>query len=226
MNSNLYELLEVSQSASQEAIESNYKRLYSKHATPASVGDEDATNQLIVLREAYRTLSNVELRRKYDLKLETQQSSASLKETSSNSMLKVWIVIFAIGASAFGYGKYQSAQEKARLEKERIEATAKLAEIEAQRLEAEKLASLRAEERRLQTLEALERQQRERDFAYGKQVSRELERAETQARQERERAERQRTQEEKQKQNDYERQLAKERALARQMEQDRLRNRY
>ncbi|MBS1145208.1 MAG: DnaJ domain [Proteobacteria bacterium] len=227
MYSNLYEILEVSQSASQEAIDANYKRLHLKHSDPASKGDEDATNQLIALREAYRTLSDVELRRKYDNKLDSQQSNLIIEETSSHSLLKILLVVSTIGACLFGYGKHQAAQEKARLEKEQIAATAKLAELEAQREQTERLAILQAEQQRLQAQAILERQQRESDYAYGKQVSRDLERAETQARQEREKEERQRTLAEKQKQNEFERQLAKERALARQMEHDRLqRSRY
>lgn len=64
MAKTLYDLLEVSQTASAESIAASYRRLQAAQA--ALVGDpqcgEDATNQLIALREEQQRLYEAERR--------------------------------------------------------------------------------------------------------------------------------------------------------------------
>lgn len=224
MAGTLYDLLEVSRSASRESIVAAYHRLHAKFSEPAASGDEDAINHLVALREAHRILANPESRRKYDERLDLQQSEQLAAHDSSISFAKVLPLVSLLAVSGLFYAKYQSEQEKARLAQEQVAASVRAAELEAQRERDQRFAESQAEQQRLRA-EALERNEREREIAYGRQVSHELERAEVRLRIERERAERERANAERQKQYDYERQLSKEKALARQMELERLRYR-
>jgi len=214
MANNLYELLEVNPSASQEAIASSYQRLHAKYSDQAGNGGEDATNLLIALREARHILSDPERRRRYDEKLEARQSEFNTPTPQPNSFFKLLVIAGIIGFCSLGYAKYQSELEKARLEREKTAAMAKQAEIEAQKEREEKLAAQQAimQQRRD---ESIERYNRERDMAYANQVSRDIQRAESQARRE---AEQQRANIERQQRYEAERQLAKDKAYLRQLE--------
>lgn len=66
MGTTLYDLLEVSQNASQETITLSYQRLHGIYSACTDSENESATNQLIALREAFQTLSNPEKRKRYD----------------------------------------------------------------------------------------------------------------------------------------------------------------
>jgi len=217
MANNFYDLLEVNKSASQEAIAASYKRLHSKLADQAGAGNEDATNSLIALRESYQTLSEPERRRRYDERLEARQGEQQLADREPFSFVKLLVIVSVIGLCGVGYGKFQSDQEKARLERDKAVAIAKIAEVEARKEREDREASDQAERKRLSD-EATERYNRERDLAYGNQVSRELQRSETQLRIDRERAEQQRSSATRQQQYEAERQLAKDKAYLRQLE--------
>lgn len=221
MATNLYDLLEVNQSASQEAIVAGYKRLQAKFVDLAAQGDEDATNQLIALKEAHATLSEPDRRRRYDERLLERQAEAPMTSAQPSGFLRLLIMAAVIGICGVGYAKYQSDQERARLERERIVAETKQAELQARREQEDKLAAQQAEQRRLRD-EAIERANRERELAYGNQVSRNLQREEALARQ---REEQQRASEERQQRYDAERQLAREKAYLRQVEAENARNR-
>ncbi|WP_265949204.1 J domain-containing protein [Dechloromonas sp. A34] len=221
MATNLYDLLEVNQSASQEAIAAGYKRLQAKFVDPAAQGDEDATNHLIALREAHSTLSDPDRRRRYDERLVQRQAEPLATSAQPGGFTRLIVVAAIIGVCGVGYAKYQSDQEKARLERERVVAEAKQAEIQAKREQEEMLAAQQAEQRRLRE-EAIERANRANDLAYANQVSRNVYHQETLARQQ---EERQRVSAEREQNYDAARQLAREKAYLRQLESENARNR-
>lgn len=210
MPNTLYDLLEVSQTASPSSISEGYKRLYAGCAEQSANGDEDATNRLIALREAFNTLSNPEKRKAYDLKLEARSSGLATENQPSFPFFKLLLLVIVLGTCGVSYSKYQSVQEQARLEREKTVAATRMAELEVQKAREEKRDAEQAESQRRRD-EAFERANREREYSYGKQVSRDIQRAETSARSEKEREERQR-------QYDAERQLAKEKATLRRLE--------
>lgn len=214
MSNTLYDLLEVSQTASQSAISESYKRLYAGCAEQSACGDEDATNRLIALREAFNTLSRPEKRKAYDLKLEARSSAPATESQSSFPFFKLLLLAIVLGTCGVSYSKYQSVQEQARLEREKTAAATRMAELEAQKAREEKMDAEQAESRRRRD-EAFERANREREYSYGKQVSRDIQRAETAVNREKER---EREREERQRQYDAERQLAKEKATLRRLE--------
>lgn len=215
MANTLYDLLEINQSASPEAIAAGYRRLHQRFAEPAGAGDEDATNRLIALREAYTTLSDPVRRQRYDARLAAREVEDT--EAPPTAFVK-WLLIAAVlGASGVGYAKYRAEQAQARLESERAIAASKAAELEAQKDYEEKLAASRAEQQRRRDL-AADQASRERDIAYSNQVSRNLQHAETQARWERQREEQHQATLERQQQYEAERQLAREKAYLRKIE--------
>lgn len=224
MPNTLYDLLEVSTSASQESITASYQRLHAQYAALQSSTDgEDATNRLIALREAYTTLSNTERRKAYDEKLAARAAAEVVQEAQPRSMIKILLLAAVIGTSGLGYAKYQSNREQVALEKERAAAAAavRLAEIEAQRAreqeERERIAARQADYQHQQA-EARERYERERDMAYGRQISRDIQRGEAMAQQERQREEQRKLREEQQRQYEAERRLAQDKATLRRME--------
>jgi len=213
----LYDLLEVNASASHEAIAASFIRLNACHRPLAASGEEDATNQLIAIREAYSTLSNPERRRRYDEKLATRLEAVTSNDTPKLSFLKLLTLLAVAGLLALGYGKYQSELEKARLERERIVAAAKAAELDAQRVREEKAAADQADRQR-RADEAAERNERARDILYGSQITRSVQYSEAQLRLEQQRAEQQRANAERLRVAEANRQLAKDKAYLRELE--------
>jgi len=217
MANDLYELLEVNASASQDAIAASYKRLHAKSAELVAQGDEDATNFLVALREAYATLSDPARRQRYDARLAARNSGVLASEERPNSFFKLLLIALVLGASGVGYAKYQADQEKLRLESVREAAAVKKAELEAQKAREEKAMAKEADEQRRQE-EEIERLNRQRDIAYGNQVSRDIQRAEAQARYEKQKEEQRLAQIEREQKYAAERQLAREKAYLRQVE--------
>ncbi len=218
----LYELLEVSQTASSDAIAANYERLHTSLAERLAKGDEDASNLMIAIREAFSTLSNPSHRKRYDEKLALKNYEGQVKVEQPSSVFR-WVVFgLLLVLLAFAFSRYQSDKEKKLLELEREKelATAKMLELQAKKIEDERVALEQANRQRIQQ-ELQERNERERAIAYGNQVSRELRLAEAQsesrANYEKQRLERERL-------SDAERQLAKEKAYLRQIELERYRN--
>lgn len=223
MTKTLYDLLEVSQTASPESIAACYRRLQAAQA--ALVGDpergEDATNQLIALREAYATLSDPVRRQAYDARLAARTADEHSPETAVSPRLRLAVLAVLIGACGLGYAKYQSDREKAALEREQTAAAVRQAEIavqqEREQAEHDRWAARDAEYQR-QREEARARLEHERDLAYGRQVSRDVQRAEQQAERERQREEQRRQREEQQRVYEAERRLAQEKATLRRIE--------
>ncbi len=228
MANTLYDLLEVSTSASQESITVSYQRLHAHYAALQSSSDgEDATNRLIALREAYTTLSNTERRKAYDEKLAARAAAEVVQEAQPRSYISALLLAAVIGTSGLGYANYQSNREQAALEKER--AAVRLAEIEAQRAreqeQSERMAARQADYQRQQA-ESRERYERERDLAYGRQVSRDIQRGEAMAQQEKQREEQRKLRDEQQRQYEAERRLAQDKATVRRMEAENNRRYY
>lgn len=223
MKKNLYDLLELSQSASQEAINAAYLRLSSK----ISGTDPDSENRKNLLDDAFSTLSQPALRRRYDASLNT----AYVSESSSRggiSFFKLLIVALLIAACGLGYAKYARDQEYARLERERVAAEARKAALLAE----EEREQIRAENERRQEALRVEQQQRRdlelarRDATYSSQNQsyaarqvelqqlREQRQAESKQMQEQREVEARRRQE----QNEAQRRLEREKAYLRQLE--------
>lgn len=225
MSANLYELLEVSQTAGPDAIESAYRRLSANSSELAAGGDEDATNRLIALREAYKTLSNQELRRKYDDRLAARQAHVDLPDKSPFPFFKVLLLVGVLVFGAVAYSKNQAEQEKARLVREQAAAELRAAELQAAKDREEQLAADR-EALQQRKAEALERFNRQQDIAYGNRIARDNQQAEARGRYEQERSERERLTAERQRQHENERQLEREKAQLRRMEAENSRYRY
>lgn len=231
MQKSLYDLLEVSATAGQDSIAVSYRRLHAKFAELQSSSDnEDATNQLIALREAYSTLSNPERRAAYDEKLAAHATVEQSQDGEPRSYAKLLVLLALIGACGFGYARYQSNQaQQAALDREKAAAEVRLAEIEAQR-ERERLAqerhAARQEESQREQEERRARYERERDQEYGRQISRDLQRQEATAQYEKQREDQRKLREEQQRQSDAERRLAQDKATLRRMEAENARRYY
>lgn len=231
MQKNLYDLLEVSATASPDSIAASYRRLHARFAELQGGSEgEDATNQLIALREAYSTLSNPERRAAYDEKLASRAIAEQAQMSEPRSHAKLLVLLALIGACGFGYARYQSnLAQQAVLEREKAAAEVRLAEIEAQRererVERERYAARQAESQREQD-ERRARYERERDQEYGRQVSRDLQRQEAAAQYEKQRDEQRKVREEQQRQNEAERRLAQDKATLRRMEAENARRYY
>lgn len=223
MEKTLYDVLEVSQSASHESISSNYKRLAEALKAISAQGDEDATNQLIALREAFQTLSDPAKRLRYDQSLTLRQTSTPPDGTRRFTpyVLGGVMAIAITGSLQYMQNRQQQlAQEVAQREAERIETMTRQAEQENTRAHEERMAIIaahQAENLRMQK-EMMARQAREADIAYGNQVSQNISRAEQEARHAKLQAEQVRLNAERQRQQDAERQLEREKAFLRQRE--------
>lgn len=224
MANTLYDLLEVNQAGSAEAIAASYKRLHDQHAELAATGDEDATNRMIALREAFNTLSDPIRRQRYDASLAAREEG-EMRQVRTRPFVKLILIAGVIGFVGITYKKYETAQELARLDAERAVAAAIMAEAEAKKAAEERLAAEQAARQRLRE-EAMERANRERDIAYGNEVSRDIERTEAEARRAKQREEQARINAERQKEYEAERQLAREKAYLRQIEAEKNRYRY
>ena len=223
MKKNLYDLLELSQSASQEAINAAYLRLSSK----ISGTDPDSVNRKNLLDDAFSTLSQPALRRRYDASLAAVYAPES-GSGGSVSFFKLMIITLLIAACGLGYAKYAKDQEYARLERERIAAEARKAALLAE----EEREQFRAENERKQEALRVEQQQRRelelarRDATYSAQNQsyaarqvelqqlREQRQVESKQAQEQREAEVRRRQE----QNEAQRRLEREKAYLRQLE--------
>lgn len=161
----LYDILEVSPGASDEAIHRAYTFLSAKYDpnSESNRAKPEARVQHEAVKQAFVTLSNPERRAQYDKKLELRSAPAELKNVQvvepfwTTSKLLVVALIVVVG----GAYVYQHRREVARLETEKAIAAARAkAEEEKAKAEAE-LALQRERERRA----AEERERRERDVA-------------------------------------------------------------
>lgn len=83
---NYYEILKVSQTASQQEIRDSYKNLIKKYHPDIYTGNHEYAEKITKeLNDAYKTLSNEETRKEYDLSLIPPETSSSNTYYSSYS---------------------------------------------------------------------------------------------------------------------------------------------
>jgi hypothetical protein len=86
MKKTLYDILEVTATASDEVIKSSFEVLSAKYRSLADAGNADAENQLKFLAEAYRTLANPRSRAAYNMKLTPTETIPVYGENEGNSV--------------------------------------------------------------------------------------------------------------------------------------------
>lgn len=166
MGRSLYDLLEVSEIASNEVIHAAYSRLSEKLKTKiANENAPDTEVQLRALTDAYRMLSNPQSRQRYDASL-AMKNVVYEEDTPFWTKTKVAIfsviTILAVGA----YAKHNQTIEREQTERARI--AAEQAEKERQvKLEEEKDRLAREQELQHRQDEARQQAQLERDRHYG-----------------------------------------------------------
>ena len=164
MSKTLYDILEVSLSASPESIRAAYERLSAKFSE--SSANPAVKLQATAITEAFLTLNNPAKRAQYDktLLVRTQPPAYSVEMVDPFWTLPKLIVLLAI-VLAFGGMYYKHNKDQAKLEAEKAIAVAKAKEAEekAKAEAAQQQFELAAQ--REQALQE-ERQRRERDAAF------------------------------------------------------------
>jgi DnaJ-class molecular chaperone len=154
-----YNLLEVSQSATQEAIAAAYKCRHAQLATRINGiegADEETLDRITALREAFSTLSDPERRRDYDLQLKTRGNQASSISEEAPRFLKPLVLVGLAAVFGLGYPRFHAEQE----ERERVAAEARMVDLQLQTERAEKKAAVQAglEHRRDEAMERFNRE--------------------------------------------------------------------
>ena len=133
MKKNLYDVLELSQHASVEAIEAAYQRLSEKFS-PDRVGNAaipDADFHYKLVKEAYATLSIPDRRLFYNLTLQERllPSAESFEEDapywSFSKFTTFALMLFSLVAIGL-YLNHKSALEKTRIEEEKVRAAERI----------------------------------------------------------------------------------------------------
>lgn len=217
MAGNLYDLLQVSQLASQDVI----KAAYIKLSEAVTGHDDDADVRRKALDEAFLTLGNPESRQRYDARLASRLQITEIQDDRKRGHAGLVLSLLVIAATAFGYFKYNEGQERARVERERLISERRSAELAARRDAEEKAQE--AERVRLEQFAArqqqldFERNRRESDVQYRSNLA-----AEERNRREEERLrqdmDRKAQQAREAEQRDAQRRLDREKALLRQLE--------
>ena len=141
----LYEVLEVAQTASHETIEAAYRTLSERIKTRAARDPQGAAVMATAVDEAYRTLSNEDLRARYDARIAPRPVLNAIPEVDDRPwLLRNWVLILVLALAAGGaYGyhrhveKEKAAIAKALREKEELLAKQKAEQEERERLQAE-----------------------------------------------------------------------------------------
>lgn len=123
----LYQVLEVAQNASQETIDAAYRSISARLRERLARDADGAAIARTAVEEAYRTLSNDNLRKRYDTRLAFGGADATpVVETDERPWVArnmAWLLIAAaVSAGAYGYHHH--------VQKERAEAAAQLREKE------------------------------------------------------------------------------------------------
>lgn len=146
MGRTLYEILEVSENASQEVIHAAYSRLSEKLKSKiANAHAPDAEMLLTAISDAYRTLSNPQSRHRYD-------STLAMKTVVYEEDAPFWTktkIAFTAATMLLAFGVY--AKHSRDIEREQTER----ARIAAEQVENARVAKLEEEK---------DRQEREKDM--------------------------------------------------------------
>lgn len=218
MKKTLYDLLELSQTASQEAVGAAYHRLSAK----ISGTDEDAENRRKILDETFFTLSQPARRERYDKTLAAANLSSDAAFYDNGRMqpiTKFLLILFLIAICGFSYAKYSKDKEAAKLERERIVAEERIAALRT----AEELAKLqadkdkRAEELRLDQRQHYETIQARNEAA---QITRNQAYAMQQIETQRQREQRELENNQRREQFEAQRRLERDKAQLRQLESE------
>ena len=155
---NLYEILEVAQNATPETIEAAYQSICARLRKRAERDAAGAAVLQSALDEAYRTLSNPDQRKRYDIKLVSRSIPIAPAVDDRPWLVRHAFALIILGVSlASGYGYHRHVQS------ERAAAEARLREQEV--LLAKQKAE-RDEEERRQAANAQARQKRIEDAQY------------------------------------------------------------
>jgi curved DNA-binding protein CbpA len=163
MGKSLYDILEVSLSASPESIRAAYERLSAKF--PVSNANPDAKLQATAITEAFLTLGNPAKRAQYDTTLADRRQPViySVEAVEPFWTLPKFLVLLAV-IVACGGAYYNYSKEQARLHAERAIAVAKAKEAEEKTKAEAAQQQFELATQREQTLQE-ERQRSERDLA-------------------------------------------------------------
>jgi curved DNA-binding protein CbpA len=227
----LYDFLELSSTASPEAIRVSYERLAAKFdpSRPENAGNSAAKVQYDVVKEAFQTLSDPDRRKQYDAKLIRARTAVQTMEIIEPfwTLPKMVLVCAALlVAGGFYYSEKKEQARQARMETERHIAAAKAAEAkENARIELEKMRLEETQKKQEQIAE--ERFKREGEYlsrkisAEQQMLSRRAEQEKAQAEAASRRAESQRRAEELQAENAARQQLARDKAELCRLERER-----
>ncbi|WP_334157659.1 DnaJ domain-containing protein [Oryzomicrobium sp.] len=177
MSKTLYDLLEVSSTASAETIAAAHQRLaekYHPHAphNQGTADDGDALNRYKAINDAFQVLSRPESRQRYDQQLASKANAAATAAMLAPppSRRLGWVAVLLIGAALVGGWQYQSRQEaekaRALAEVERQAKERRALELAAE-LEKTRLLQEAAEARQQAQLQA----QAERDAQHSYEVA-------------------------------------------------------
>lgn len=171
--STLYDVLEVSSSASADIIDAAYQRLLEKFdpARETNTYRPHARVQLDAVKQAYLTLGDAEKRALYDRKLAMRGTNVhAYAAAAAPANDPFWSVPKMLIAGAIVIGVtgfyFQHQKEQARIEAEKVIAVAKAQEAEAKaraETEQERLALQRERERDMAARREAAQQRAERD---------------------------------------------------------------
>ncbi|HZX31809.1 MAG TPA: DnaJ domain-containing protein [Rhodocyclaceae bacterium] len=156
----LYDTLEISPSASREAVVDAYRQLHARLAARINGidgADQDTLDRAEAVREAFAVLADPERRRDYDRQL---AGGAAAQMQSRSPLLKPALLVITIGLFVVGYGRLLSELEATRQERERVKAEAMRVDLQLQQLREEQRLAAQADFQRRRN-EAMERFLRE-----------------------------------------------------------------
>jgi curved DNA-binding protein CbpA len=166
----LYDILELSRSASADSIRAAYDRLSEKFDPEVghNSGDAETKRRYEGVKSAFLVLGNVQKRATYDKGLDAKDWVAEQERIASRSFWTVGrLAILAVLVLSFSGYYYKTRQEEIRLEAAKIMAAAKVKEAEQNaKAEAEAAEAARLEYvKQRQQQYADERQRRESEMA-------------------------------------------------------------
>lgn len=219
MSKTLYELLEVSETASPEIIRTSYQQICRRIERSADPQSEEALIQRTALHEAFAILSDPDRRRKYD---ERRTAATQLPE-DQRSRLPLLLLCLALAAGGLVLSRQRAAEEAARAA---AEITAAQQRAESLRLERERMEAEKARNEMLARAAEFNEDMRFRAMAerQAEAASRAIRGAEISARREQELQAMRDRAELNRRQIEIAQQLARDKAIAQRMEAENMMN--